>query len=66
MSCRSGDLSAVARSAEVEAAVGDNHSDISPFKINHNAWSDRQVGPGRIHQIKRVAVWKKELSICAV
>ena len=34
MSRRSGDLSAVARSAEVEAAKEDNHSDISPYLWN--------------------------------
>ena len=33
MSRRSGDLSAVARSAEVEAAKADNHSDISPAGV---------------------------------
>jgi hypothetical protein len=32
LSRRSGNLCAVARSAEVDAAKADNHSDISPFE----------------------------------
>jgi hypothetical protein len=48
MSRRSGDLSAVAQSAEVEAAKADNHSDISPRRMESAVERDRTAASNRI------------------
>ena len=60
MSRRSGCLSAVARSAEVDAAKADNHSDFSPFD------SLRSLRAGRLRFNELRTVEKSLSQICDV
>ena len=58
MSRRSGDLSAVARSAEVEAAEEDNHSDISPTLESTTYMDSRATSLGIVSDL---SMWPNHL-----